>query len=131
MSGIVVPPHSLSIWLYSILYCCIFLVRRYSLVWRWRGEDDDGGVEGMVLRGLVLLCSLPPSSDCGILSFDGGVKGMVLRGLVLCCPLPPSRYCCIRSFWRWRGGYGPTGSGTAGPPPSFFILLYYLVFTVE
>ena len=41
----------------------------------------------MTLRGLVLLCPLPPSRYCCIFSFDGGGEGMVLRGLVLLCPL--------------------------------------------
>ena len=62
---------------------------------------------------------------------DGGLEGMVLRGLVLWRPFPSSGYCCFVSFGRWRRGYGPRGSGTVVPPPFLLILLYSLVLTGE
>ena len=79
------PPHSPSIPLYALLYCCIL--------------SFDGGEEGVIL-GRVLLCLLTPLDTryYRILSFDGGAEGMVLRGLVLWCPLTSSQYCRIRSF---------------------------------
>ena len=42
----------------------------------------------MILRGLVRLCALPLSGYCSIPPFDVEVEGMVPRGLVLLCPLP-------------------------------------------
>ena len=81
----------------------------------------------MTLRGLVLLCPLPPSRYCCILSFDVGVEDITLRGLVRSSPLTPFRYCCILSFdggvegmiavsrLRWGVLHDAAGSGTAVP----------------
>ena len=52
---------------------------------------------------------------------------MVIRGLVLLCPLPPSSHGYTLSCGRWRGGYGPTGSGTVVPPHVLSIRLYCFV----
>ena len=57
--------------------------------------------EGVILRGLVLLCPLILSRSCCVLSFGGGVKGVTLR------------------------------SGTVVPPHFLSILLHTLVLTVE
>ena len=51
----------------------------------------DEGVEGMILRGLVLLPH--PSLSLNTAPFSSlevNVEGMVFRGLVLLCPLPPT-----------------------------------------
>ena len=64
---------------------------------------------------LVLLCPLTPPRYGGIPSFDAAVEGLVLRGLVLLCPLSSSGDCCILSSGRWSERYGPTESGTSLP----------------
>ena len=46
--------------------------------------------------GVRYRCASSLPLDTAVLSrFDGGGEGMVLRGLQLLCPLPLSRYCCI------------------------------------
>ena len=56
------------------------------------GSRSDGGLAGVTLQDLVLLCPLTPSR------VEGGVEGMTLRGRVRLYALNPSRYHCIRSF---------------------------------
>ena len=48
--------------------------------------------------GVRYRCAPSLPRYCCMLSFDGGAENTALRGLVLLCPLPPSRYGCIRSF---------------------------------
>ena len=76
-SDTVVPPPSLSIPLYPPVFT---------------------GSKGYGPTGSGTVVPFPPPLDMTVLSrSDGGGEGMVLRGLVLLCPLPPSEYCCTFS----------------------------------
>ena len=98
----------------------------------------------MVLRGLVLLCPLPPSGYCCTFRFDGGREGMILRCRVLLCPLTPldtTVFSCATSLSRdtavlsrfdgWGEGMVLRGLVLWRPlPPSRYccILLWVLVY---
>ena len=79
--------------------------------------------------GLVLVCPSLPLATAVFFRVEGGVEVMGLRCLVLWCPLPSSEYRCLLLCRRSSRGHGPTGSGPGVPPPSFFMLLYFLVLT--
>ena len=58
----------------------------------------DGGVEGMALRRLILLCTLPPSCNCFLFYCDGGGErhGYTRSGTFV--PPHSSRYRSILSL---------------------------------
>ena len=77
---------------------CVFSVR--TILWHDGGvavlSRFDGGVEGTVLRGLVLLCPSHPLDTAVLSRSDGGGEGRVLRGLVLLCHLLPPSLIMLR-----------------------------------
>ena len=74
------------VWSYGVWYCCAPSRPRGYAVFSRSNEV----IEGMILRGLVLLCPLPLLLYCSILPFGMKVEGMILPGQLLLCPVPPT-----------------------------------------